>query len=408
MDNKASSPIKAWVRRHSPLKSRNKPLPLAPPSAQPSPSRKPSRAVSGYNNNNNNASHSNVVLTKSVKPKRKLSGTLKQAVSVDHFALQEHDGNIRSTSAAEIHNPYDIYVKDTISPPNIHKLSERVSSLESQLNEARQELKVFRGVRPSRRRSRSHEIIQGVRERPSQELTGRFDGLAENLLAQRDVSFGSYTSRHSADYAKAFAQYAAAEEARMRLVNREDLTDETRKKRELSKLREASWQQIQDHVSSQGRLQDGTRSGSKRAYSEGYASRPGDVPDSGRPVNRRKTHHEKELPKPPVDEDKTKGVPRLVRGPGAVPVKTLQECRSAAPSRAVTESSTSKHKRRSSIDLTKLQDSRGTKEQVVECEGKDGAEKDTNSTRSPQRRLVPSPSRLQPVSEEFEWDEDIF
>lgn len=280
------SPIKAWVRKHSPLKSRfatNKPLPPAPiedspakrPIARPAAAaetvaRGPSRFLSFLKRDPYPELQQIASVEESKTPKRK-RGTF--------ASLTSRDGAQRSPIRKSLRRQPSV---------DLNKLSKKVSSLEAQLKEARQELDSVVGtIRPDC--STNSEKINQAIEAKQQMLvdSDRYDGLVETLLNQGSPSYKQHSLNSSADLPRAYAEYLAIEDAMEADGSFVGITPRhTKRKRQADS----------DH---EGQAEALGRSVGGRSHRQTHYLLS-DIPqDAERPPPRRKSEHITELPPPP-------------------------------------------------------------------------------------------------------------
>ncbi|KAI9725517.1 MAG: hypothetical protein M1828_003188 [Chrysothrix sp. TS-e1954] len=430
MDSKPTtttgSPLKEWVKRHSPLKSRsNKPLPPTPAADPASPIRKAVAPISG----NANANASTTTLNAEDKrPKKRISSILGHrkssgsASKLQEVLSSESKATKRprsrgKPSAADITEPPNKQPRLAQSPGSFNRLSDRVTSLEAQLQAAQKELEHFRdvpsganSVRPSPRRAKSWDVDHEVAARQaSLSGRGRFDGLVENLLVAQQtapplptLSPETYHSRrgHSVDVSRVPAERARPKsrnpsaEAAFEL----DLKDEHERRKGLrSQLRQSSWHNIQEHMATQSQT---------RSFSAGSKHSLADSVSSERPTQKRKHSHEKQLPEPPTASSNPKdpGLSHPGSRGSSVPPKYLP-LENQAPRLA------KKHGPSARPDVIPEEcdvEAHHSATDIEKAEIKTAIEVDVRP-QSPWRHQVPSPSRLPAVSEEFEWnDEEIF
>ncbi|KAB8342908.1 hypothetical protein FH972_022505 [Carpinus fangiana] len=390
------SPIKSWMQKHSPIKSRNKPLPVPPRQAEPSPTRKPIAQISG----NARPDH----ISKNDKPRRRLGSLFR---STDKLS-----------AAQPPHSTKTHHYTQSAPTNDLRGLSAKVSSLEEQLKEAREQLDSFASssrrsrhdTRPPSRGRQSRHSSAGqtedtARPRIPQQENSRFDGIVENLLfhqqqqqqqQQQPSRFprrsegtgGSIHRRASADMGDAFAHYRrtldAYEEARNECSNTcasdgdEDDGSPGSLKRKRSQVRASSWQAVQEYAAREALSRQWDRHSAPRDTTQSSTARRV-ASDGERPPQRLKQYHEKSLPKSPP------------KSPSPTPRK-----RGDPPPGA-------RHRRSSSK----------TKNELPPEEAKDGdqgtaAVNNRPRPLSPSKRYATSPLKLLPVAEEFEWDDEVF
>lgn len=416
-----ASPIKSFLRKHSPIKSRNKPLPAAPRSRDGSPTRSPLKRSDG-----------NARPTSSQgpdKPKKRLTALFRsgeKASDVPHSGHAAHHHYSRSVPV--VRSPQKMsdeqrHEQQTASPPSLRRLSQKVSSLEEQLREAQHQLNAYAKhpqaseIRVRNRNFSSRDRVSsaqgyyddvGGRSKLGRERSsGHLDGVVENLLqgpratptpnysrpSQRrpnPASGRSMTRRASADVELAYERFLQRQEedeaAQHRFQQEADehdgfylrgeqpggedpLKDEDspgRQKRKRSELRESSWKAIQEYQST-AKLSPskGSHSGSAkgRVYKE---PRRGVSETEERPAQRAKHGHDKALP----------------------------------PSPKTGSPSPSRHRRSASQTENKLPEQGKS---AVPC-----TIDATGGPPSPSRRYATSPTKLLTVQEEFEWDDEVF
>lgn len=412
------SPLKTWIKRHSPIKSRNKPLPNAPlESGSPTKQRTtrvPGRAVSG----NASPTKASAADRSEHKPaKRKISALWKSAPSEE--AQQSPSKHRRTVSSPvkhhERHDPSD----------SKESLSDKVSVLEAQLRAAKSELagasntikhaSPFKSHRSSSRQSRhvSHGDIDyqvDARQRALQQGF-HYDGVVESLLEPDYVS----ATRRAAEYSergresptkrsasamgyydKAMSDYKTMEDQYLDEGEQGDALEMARRR---STLRAAEWKRMQEHMAKEKRH----RAGSKRSHDE--------VPAAGgeRPARRQK--YDKAMLRDKALPD----IPKQDR-----PKKTIQgdAARSDRPKAASSQPESKAHTIQYVQVRSKTPEQRpAPEEEDVEPldlgEAEDGNvevfcddDDEDYAPPSPHRRPLISPSRLHTVDEEFEWNDD--
>lgn len=410
---RAPSPIKNWMQRHSPIKSRNKPLPVPPPEDTHNSKRKPISQVSG------NARPSSA--DQQEKPKRRLSSLFKSTTEKTASAatttsatplpgLHSSRGHHYTSSAP------GQQLRRELPSPNLRNLSAKVNCLEEQLREAREQLDSYASTsRRSRHEERPPARGKGPRTKPTQPVLGddqysnlylqnnlRFDGIVESLLLQqqqqehrqRHARSGadkarSIQRRRSADMGDAFAHYRqtldAYEEARDQCATAYASDGEAEAeenspgqlKRKRSQIRASSWQAVQDYAARETLSRQWDRhAGARPAAGQEQQSRRA-ASDSERPTQRLKQQHDKSLPKSPP------------KSPSPTPRKAGGG-----------------HRRSGSKTKNELPPQDGA--------GEDGQQRTTAGEPrvarpiSPSKRYASSPLKLLPVAEEFEWDDEVF
>lgn len=424
----SESPIKAWVKRHSPLKNRNKPLPprpIAQESSSPSKPRAPGLPISG------NASPTKTNGT-TVKPaKRKISSLLKHKSAdegPDSGALERHN-----QSQATLVLQQDRPRSSQSGKEPVEELSDRVSALEAQLRTARAELANattstasgtskrnapwrLRSGHPRRASSFDSQAAknQEIQERQQRVLQGNmFEGVVESLLApdykSASKTAASYSTRATrgsrrsisgSGHEQAMADYRNLESAHMG-----ESEDETRRLTRLrSELRAAEWMRIQEHMAKE---QEQYKTGSKRSSSDSHQG-----PEE-RPARRLK-HSEadlkaKALPSVPrsrraaSENDST--TLRTVDSTDTVPI--MQRARPQRVNYSHTRPKTpDEPRRRRSLQIEPSKPATNFQGENVTVFAAD--EEDEQDRNNVLRRSAASPSRLGTVSEEYEWDEDVF
>lgn len=506
------SPLKAWVRRHSPIKGRhnsNKPLPPAPLHEQVTQDSSPCKRVpiSAISGNANAAA----TVNPQPKSKKRISSLLKHKSSAPASSSQSQARPVtpvarqttgRSQSAAGYHEHVtrdsmpsiqrsmsqdNRIPQQTSQPrpsrmashsPTLRTLTDRVSSLESQLRAARAEIasmtQLGNRISPNPRRALSIEgelIERDVEERYARlQGRGRYDGLVECLLEPNYAAASASASRSrrsaSLDRDAPYATYEAVElaygedEAQRRHISRlEDAMAQEQRNltRRRSEIRAASWKQVQEHMAAaETKQQPALVSLSKKR------SRSQDIPRSQLvidetikdqpPPRKRKQSHEKELPgypphersrsastehgehrfeggiravAPPrqqyyTDEQaKTHATQAQSSSPRRGHVRTSSQTNIAGPLSTVKKVSEIESPPKSDLVKTSSSNRREREEKdgevIIDLDDamnkvrKHPEEPSKEGPPSPWRRHVPSPSRLQTVNEEFEWnDEEIF
>lgn len=278
------SPIKAWVRKHSPLKTRfatNKPLPPPPPPEE-SPTKQrndvrhppaapidtvtkgPSKFLSFLKKSTHPEHTQPVVPDEEVTPPRRKRGAF--------ASLTSRDGLHRSPIRKSLRKQPSV---------DLNKLSQKVSTLEAQLREARQELDTVVGsVRQQDSGSTNSEKINKAVLAKQQSLTAgdRYDGLVESLLGQKSPSYKQHSLNSSTDLPRAYAEYLAVENALEAEEGRDSVASSPRHNK---------------------------RKRPSAVPSLGASSPTNQSPESPppqhleRPPTRRKSDHHKDLPPPP-------------------------------------------------------------------------------------------------------------
>lgn len=264
----AESPIKHWIHKYSPVKRRDNPLP-APPSSKPS-SERASRALQPTSAN-----------TSSHKSANHPKSRLRSIFSKDQLNVSEPPSPPRRTQHSQ---PSPHGIRKSLGrrhdSRDLRRLSQKVSSLESQLKEARNEIKSISthtsrntSRQPSRPTSVEREQMldaEKLRRQLSTVQEDRYDGLAEHLLSQsyrdRQGAYQTLACKSTSDLGRAEQEQAdleADEESydlqdniyrslrHRRDPSRESQADKADEAARRSKLRQRSWDQIQTTLSSE-------------------------------------------------------------------------------------------------------------------------------------------------------------
>lgn len=421
----SGSPIKSWIRRHSPIKSRSKPLPAAPnnhvnngsPSrAQP---RQPGRVISA------NASPTR---PRSTDPGSTHKVTKRKISSLWKAPQQTPTDALKSKHRRVVSSPVNYTDERPSSSNSVESLSERVTTLEAQLRAAKADLAqashVIKAASPFKarpsgvRRAQSYEstgdIDRHVEERQRSLQRGNYyDGVVESLLQQDYAAASrkslSYSTRGSPErrsasatgyYEKAMSDYKNLEDDYVEDGESRHALEIARRR---SELRALEWRRMQDHMTSQGK----SRVGSKRSQEDAS------VPRDERPARRQK--HESNVARdkalPEIPQRSTRAVSeRNERGLEESQSKHHRAVSSAhtiqyvSLRRADAPESPSKSAQRSKPSQPDIGDADNMN--VTVYSGDDDDEAEEYAPPSPYRRHIPSPSRLPPVSEEFEWNDD--
>lgn len=221
------SPIKSWIHKHSPLKSRNKPLP--PPPSDSSPARKPVEPVSGN--------------TSPSKPK-----TTNRFLSLLKSKATQPSSLLPPTNLSQrtpIHKK--TFRSGRGRAPDLNTVSKKISDLEAQLKEAQRELTVIASQQQSTDVESTALDRQITQRQENLSQGGRFDGLVENLLGQVSPSQRPVTRRGHAEAAtpNAFLDYQAIEEAYEPAAPEAESPHSRQLKRKRS---EPSWQEMQERI----------------------------------------------------------------------------------------------------------------------------------------------------------------
>jgi len=391
----STNSLKTWVRNHSPLKSRNKPLPVLP--ANKSPAGSPAKLMSRNTPPTRKATNMIRSLLKH-KPHRNDDPTSLTSCMPSSVKHQYSRSQIsRETDFHPIPRKSADYNRRGQSI-DLTRLSEKVTSLEVQLREAREELDmVVGGDRVSRHVSRANSPEFESR---SPSMDGWYQGLVENLLAQRDNSLRSrntslrgLTCRKSLDLPRTDGLSRAREEEELRADydNAHDLSP-GQHKRKRSELHEASWEQFQNHIAETRGVKEGKRS--KRLHDQ-----PQEHHDSAqmrRPAEaRQKKDLTKQLPDTPHES-----ITLVVDYTAPTRRSSLKVEAEKVHDPAQWTSHRYYVQKPSYYPPTP---SEGKQSMVDE-------EEDTlvTSPPSPTKCHVTSPAKLHTVNEEFEWDEEIF
>ena len=255
---RAESPIKRWAKRHSPIKARSKPLPAPPPSNPPPPHRRtrsesPTKRapLARANTNTNRGAPPQLTLQLDEKPqakpkdlthltqpkeskeqrehkepktKRALSALFKpRLASAAAQASEKTLNNLRDRRPGSSSEPdpasiprahtslattrpttpggSSVRQRALTHSPTFRNLTQRVTSLESELKAARDALSMQRAPSGRNRRSTSvdSEAISRDSEVRQERLArgGRYDGLVESLLKKDYASASASASRRS-------------------------------------------------------------------------------------------------------------------------------------------------------------------------------------------------------------------
>ena len=448
------SPLKAWVKRHSPIKSRNKPLPAAPKdedAGSPTKSRAPMRAIS-----------TNISPSKDKGTKRKISGFIrgKPSTSEDAPPLPSQPATKHRRISSVPGKNHNVKNKIGVSIPDGNgsdkQLASRVQHLEEELKAARAELASTSTVTTNKKSSATWRHRPGPSRRahsfeahtdPDKDASVRherlmkgnhYGGLVESLLERdydaanaRAASFASRDGGISPQHAtlksgrhSAMASYGEMENAYM-----EDDDQEERMRRMRSELRATEWKRIQESCSpggqrsSSGATKRGRESSAHEepparrqkqshdpstgtATSEGHRHSRRAASESCAPSNL-EVKRSSGIRQVPIDAQPYKI--EYVR----TTTKKSEEPKGSKPPRV----SRTPPKGRPTYDLMKAFGSNtpkqkpGQNENVeVFTEGEDQPDEPTADPKpaSPHRRATPSPSKLQTVQEEFEWDDEVF
>lgn len=427
----SESPIKAWVRRYSPLKSRNKPLPPRPPPEEdhsPGKVRAPGRPISG------NVSPTKLGAEGTNKTaKRKLSSLLKHKSSEPAAEAQALHRRAQSTPVPQDDRPQSAHSEKH------DELTKKVSTLEAQLRAARAELataststaNAFRRTSPWRprpphaRRANSFQLEaytdREIAEHQQRLLQGsRFTGVVESLLepdyksasttaaAYSTRGRGSTRSVSGSGHEQAMADYRNLEAGYM-----DDTEDDARRlARKRSELRAAEWMRVQEHMAKE---KNNYTTGSKRIHEHGNATA------EERPARRQKQSHvelqEKALPKFPrsrrtVSESASSSSVKLRNGRDTSPFLTgphpqkshVGASRPQQPGDSVKQGVVKGEADNDMLRHAKQPPAKEDENVTIFA----GDEDDERGRPSPPRRKGMSPLRLPAVSEEFEWDEEVF
>ena len=446
MDGTSGSPIKAFLRKHSPIKTRSKTQQTATRDApSPTKERVPMRDLS-----------TNTSPTKDGKvSKRKFSGFMRNKPTHNEEAVPP----VPTTKHRRISSVPGKVQRENEQPPplpdNPH-LSSRVQQLEAELEAARAELansattssstrKAIspRRVRPKTpRRAHSYDAHgnsdQEAAERHERLTRGtKFGGLVESLLepdyASANARAASYSTRGGPAEIRqgglesrrhsAMASYGDLE--RQCMDDEDD--DAERLKRKRSELRAAEWKRIQEAYghSPQRVLSSGTK------RSRDTITTTHDEPPARRQKQTHDLPQDKSMPKGPqhtrrvASESHAPSTLELTRGS----IKPIQSepykieyvrTNTQTPDRPKAQAPRrTPPKGRPTYDLMKAFGSNTPKEptngkanenvEVFKAGEDEPEEKDIEQRpNTPWRRNPPSPSRLQTVNEEFEWDDEVF
>ena len=447
MDGSSESPIKAFWKRHSPIKRRNKPLPAAPRKDEsPTKQRAPMRAVSN-----------NISPTKDSKAaKRNLSGFIRNKPSGSEEPAQSNKHRRIASVPSQGSRAPSVPAQDLPKPKP--GLADRVHRLEAQLEAARAELAQAaasasprkaisprRSRPPTTRRAHSYEVYadsdRDAATRHERLLRGtHYDGLVESLLEQdyesanaRAASYstgaGTGTNRHGISESgrhSALASYGDLENNYM--DDDEDETEHLKRKR--SELRAAEWRRIQEKYDHSTQLQSGSSSKRTRDSITAVTDEP--------PARRQKQSHnvpgerlprDKSLPQLPQQPQHSRRSASESHAPTSMELgrsvdqpiqsqpykieyvrtkpRTPEDEKAPIPSRTPTG--------RPTYDLmaafgSNTPNARAAENVEVFGDADDEPEETVRDPppNSPYRRASQSPSKLQTVTEEFEWDDEVF
>lgn len=482
----AESPVKQWLQRHSPVKRRDKPLPI-PPCSQSALSYS-DRALQPTSANISPSKHQ---ADSANNPKARLRSFL----SKDHLKADAHAPPPRHPKKVQ-RSPHGIRkaLHRRRETRDLRTLADKVHKLEDQLRDTKREIKNFStntsrqtSRRPSRPTSVEREQLLDA-ERLRRQLTAakedQYDVLAEHLLTQsyrdRNGNYQPLAWKSTDDLSRAAAEQADLE-ADEDPEDADDTTYDTLKRvpngarplpdpasfgTQRSKLRRHSEANIQSHPITE-RYPDHKRRQTSVPDSH-YAStdnKPSKRSRRASSFDEFAHARDKELPliqgspAPTLEEDnktpatKTKGSLRRLSAPSSSikpsrrkrkslpnpPMEILSVPRLSPPTSkddpGDSDSSSnqprkSNHRRRQSqvISRTEVDEALGEQSPARPMtRGKQGdaasgsaartssssnwtvhAPSANDSPASSPRRSARSPSRLDRVEEEFEWDEEVF
>lgn len=368
------SGLKAWVQKHSPIKGRNKPLPPPPPPpVDDSPARKPMKELSGNEAGGKTPSRLRAFLNKKL-PSNPPSPSKQEHVRTVITAETLRRSPIRRSLRQRIHKV-----------PDVNKLTTKITVLEAQLEAAKRELQSAARPGPPAGRSVSDEINRAIEEKQRSLGAGdRYNGVIESLLGNRSASKRSISSKApQLDLDWAYADYLAAEDGYEPTVAAIETPTSWRGSR--SAVRNAGWSQIQAHIAEPSR--------SKRGRHEQALERT----SMDRPAQRRKLQHDTQTSddvshikivemeasrKSSSDGER----PRLQRQHSTI--ESVHDRDNSESQRATGRSATANYE--------------------VEPIDESHEPRDVEQPVARKLRCV-SPSKLQTVNEEYEWnDEEIF
>lgn len=367
----AESGLKAWVQKHSPVKSRNKPLPPPPPPEADSPIRKPMREVSGNEASGKTPSRLRAFLNKKL-PSQPPSPAKHEYTKPTVPAETLHRSPIRRSLRNRSHKG-----------PDVAHLTTKVTVLEAQLQAARRELEKAAGKRSNQgHRSVSDEINRAIEEKQRSLGRGdRYNGVVESLLGKRSYSKRSFSEPPQLDWA--YADYLAAEDAYEPTVAAIETP--------------TSWRQ--DRSVPRDIVFAAELSRSKRGRYEQTAERS----SMDRPARRQKVLH---------DENRADDSHQIkVVGPEFTLTRSSSE--SERPRLQRQRASIEDAHRRDDLttrQVTGIESPNMTSSANYEIEPISEEEEPAGAEQMVARKLrCVSPSKLQTVDEEFEWnDEEIF
>ena len=345
------SPLKAWVRKHSPIKSRhnsNKPLPPPPPQDQNgSPKRIPISTISGNVNNGpvgaqqktkkrissllKHKSSASAALPASFQSRpitpaaQPVTGRSQSAAGFHEHARKSSRPPLQRSLSQESRTPQSSVQRRSsrtqAHSPTLRTLTDRVSSLESQLRAARAEIaSVSQGSStnpssPRRALPIEGELLNREAEERCARLQGKghYAGLVESLLEPTYAAASASASRRSmsVDRESALAAYREAEWAydedneekqyTRHRVESNHFGEARVLARRRSEIRAASWKQVQEHMAAvQNEHHHSIASSSKKRSRSHEIPRSQLVVDEtikGQPPARRQKHsHEGGLP----------------------------------------------------------------------------------------------------------------
>jgi len=457
----ADSPLKQFIQRISPVKRRDKPLPDPPASSKHSaPQPKVLKPISS------NTSPSKPTATSKTNTKSRLRSFLGKR-QTEKPASPPSSSHRRSQATHR--SPHGIHksIRNRHGSQDLRRLTQKVSDLEAQLKATKRELKNV-STHTSRPTSVEREQILDA-EKLRRQLASvrkdekRYDGLAEHLLSQsyrdRNGVYRTLACKSTDDLGRAVREQEALEadsgededEARVvnlpgsrnsksqdciTLVADGDLQDQKQRR---SALRRKSWNHIQTQLESERELERG-----KRRVNSTREDDPAGQPYAKR--SRRSSSfdvstlaRDKDLPpikdspmsmtqdQPDITPEPSQPVPKPIKNTSAhrsrkslpnPPTEILAVPKLSPPIEAAPKQPRKgNHKRRQSIIISRDEVDEALSPERPRTRGKQISEQSVNWTThassthappSPGRKCAGSPSRLERVEEEYEWDEDVF
>lgn len=447
------SPLKQFIHRYSPVKRRDKPLP-EPPVAQTLADTRARilRSTSG------NASPSKPVAADKQDTKSRLRAIFNKRPQ--NKALSPTSSRRRSQGAPKSPHGIRKSFRTRGGSQDLRRLNKKVSELEAQLRATKEELK-NKSTHTSRPTSVEREQIldaEKVRQQLAsvREKDSRYSGLAEHLLSQsyrdRNGVHRTLACKSTDDLGRAVREQAELEadssedesppsqptirthhsnKSQPMLSLAVDEEFEEHKQRR-SSLRRKSWNHIQTQLESE-------RESVKRRQDASHQVDTADQPRSKR-VRRASSYDthtialDKELPpiqespasstfakfefpgQPPEQRSKPVSTARMHRSRKSLPnppTETLIVPKLSPPTEELPKQPRkSNHRRRQSIIISQDDVEEALSPVRPQTRGKQdlgsSANWTTHAPMSPGRGCGGSPSRLERVEEEYEWDEDVF